>query len=643
MEIKLLKLCVENFKGLERVGMDFGGQPCTVCGDNATGKTSLYDALLWLLFDKDSHDQKNFEIKPLGPDGLVKDHGAITSVEAELSADGREVTFRREFRESWSTRRGSVEKAFDGNTNDYFVDGVPCKKYEYERRLSEIISEDTFRLLTGVTYFCAGMAWKDRRRVLFDVCGTTTEQDILAQEPAFTQLAAACGPLCVDDLKRKLLAERKGLTGTRDEIPARLDECKKAVDDLKGIDFAAIRSERDSRAEKRDKLAGELMKLEHNSLLDAKTNERDALKNQLAALENENRQYRASQTTPDAARAQLLREGQTIRDREAAWTADKNSADRAAVGYESEIECSRSRWKAENARSYTGGTCPTCGQALAGAALQTAAARFEKQKAELLAAIVRDSEITKQKAAHEREHSADLAGKIAEADRRISEIETQLQTMPEKKNDNLADLEGYTERRAQLEARISAVDAEIYGLSAESGTIRESTRREIVALDGEIKAIETTLGRETVLQYTQERMSKLRSQAAEAAAKLEKLDSLLSQIDEFTRYKVQFIEKSVNEHFRLARFRLFTEQINGGLADCCEVTYDGVPYGSLNNGARINVGMDVIEAFSKHYGVRVPLFVDNAESVTRLHGIDTQIIRLEVSEQDKELRCEAWA
>ena len=60
----------------------------------------------------------------------------------------------------------------------------------------------------------------------------------------------------------------------------------------------------------------------------------------------------------------------------------------------------------------------------------------------------------------------------------------------------------------------------------------------------------------------------------------------------------------------------------------------------LNNGMKINVGIDIINALSRHYGVTVPLFVDNAEGVTRLEESDTQVIRLVVSEHDKELRLE---
>ena len=100
------------------------------------------------------------------------------------------------------------------------------------------------------------------------------------------------------------------------------------------------------------------------------------------------------------------------------------------------------------------------------------------------------------------------------------------------------------------------------------------------------------------------------------------------------------MEQSINDHFRIATFRLFREQANGGLEERCDVVYDGVPFMGLNNGMKVNVGIDIINALSRHYGVTVPLFVDNAEAVTRLEPCNAQVIRLVVSENDKELRIE---
>ena len=86
---------------------------------------------------------------------------------------------------------------------------------------------------------------------------------------------------------------------------------------------------------------------------------------------------------------------------------------------------------------------------------------------------------------------------------------------------------------------------------------------------------------------------------------------------------------------------MYAENItNEGIAECCETTMDGVPYKDLNNAAKINVGLDIIQTLSNHYDFKAPIFVDNAEAVTKLLDVDAQIVRLVVSEADKKLRVE---
>ena len=148
------------------------------------------------------------------------------------------------------------------------------------------------------------------------------------------------------------------------------------------------------------------------------------------------------------------------------------------------------------------------------------------------------------------------------------------------------------------------------------------------------------LAKEQQLIDTRRRVTKLQEEQRSCAAQVEEMDRMIEMCEEFARYRVQSVEDGVNRHFELVHFRLFTEQINGGLADCCDVVVGGVPYADLNSAMQINAGLDIINTLSAHYGVRVPLFIDNAESVTHLQEIDTQIVRLVVSEQDKELRLE---
>jgi hypothetical protein len=101
------------------------------------------------------------------------------------------------------------------------------------------------------------------------------------------------------------------------------------------------------------------------------------------------------------------------------------------------------------------------------------------------------------------------------------------------------------------------------------------------------------------------------------------------------------LEEKINGKFRLARFKLFDVQVNGGISECCETTFQGVPYSSgLNNGARMNVGLDIINTLAEHYGFAPPVWIDNAEAVSHLVQTSGQMIKMVVSEKDKVLRVE---
>ncbi|MHC8425130.1 hypothetical protein ACUZ22_02350 [Bacillus velezensis] len=125
------------------------------------------------------------------------------------------------------------------------------------------------------------------------------------------------------------------------------------------------------------------------------------------------------------------------------------------------------------------------------------------------------------------------------------------------------------------------------------------------------------------------------------AEEYEGLQHQLYLTEEFVRTKVDLLEEKINNKFKFARFKLFKSQINGGLEETCETLYEGIPYSSgLNNAARINVGLDIINTLNEHYGISAPIFVDNSEAVTKLIDTNSQILSLIVSEKDKQLRIE---
>ena len=567
--VQIDRLRLENFKCHRVLELVFGGQNVSIYGDNATGKTSIYDALTWLLFGKDSagNGEKNFDVKPLDSAGAVADHNAITSVEAALLVAGVPVTLKRTYREVWSTKRGGSVESFDGHTSEYYVDGVPCKKNAFDSRIREIVPEDTFRLLTSVSHFAQDLHWQKRRAVLFDIAGTLTDREIMATDSRFSALSQTIGNMTLDDYRRKLAAEKKGFTGAKTDIPARISECQKTVEDLERIDYACIKADIQTLEDEAAQVAAHIRR--------TGPDDTERLRAELTQLE-----------------CQLMRDEAQLR-----------TCENTVAAHERNINDSRARWIAVNQETFVGGICPTCGRDLPFEQLRAATDAFETRKRSRLQEIERTAESQK-------EAKEQAAGRVAQLRAEIQQAE---------------------ERAATIRNDLSVADG--------SPTDKALTDR-LADLQRQIAEKRETVGKHSVLIRTRERISELQQEARNAAECLESIEAALYRVDEYTRYKTRFVEDSINSQFRTARFRLFREQANGGIEERCDVVYDGVPYMNLNNGSKINVGIDIINTLSRHFGVSVPLFVDNAESVTCLEYAATQVIRLVVSESDKKLRCE---
>lgn len=567
--IQIDRLRLENFKCHRNLELDFGGQNVAIYGDNAAGKTSVYDALTWLLFGKDSagNGEKNIEVKPLDAAGAVADHNAITAVEAALLVAGEPVALRRTYREVWSTKRGSSVETFDGHTSEYYIDGVPCKKNAFDGRIRDIVPEDTFRLLTSVSYFAQDLHWQKRRAVLFDIAGTLTDREIMDTDSCFSQLSQTLGKMSLDDYRRKLAAERKQFTGVKTDIPARISECQKTIEDLQDIDYEGIKAEIQSLELEADRVAAQISS--------TGADEGARLRSELAQLEQ-----------------------RIARDK-----AQQQAAERSAAAHEKSIEESRTRWISVNQETFTGGNCPTCGQSLPAYQLRAATDAFESRKQSRLREIERTAATQKEA----KEQAVSRANQLS------------------------AEIQQAEERGATLHNALSV---------AGPGADDTDKKNRLAELRREISAKWETVGKRAALDRARQRIGELQQDARNAAECLESIEAMQYLVEEFTRYKTRFVEDSINSQFHAARFRLFREQANGGIEERCDVVFDGVPYMGLNSGAKINVGIDIINTLSRHYGVAVPLFVDNAESVTNLEYAATQVIRLVVSESDKKLRCE---
>lgn len=200
----------------------------------------------------------------------------------------------------------------------------------------------------------------------------------------------------------------------------------------------------------------------------------------------------------------------------------------------------------------------------------------------------------------------------------------------------------YYETNIEDDPEYKGLKAELFLLELDDND--DADTKEVARLESEIKelrskqsALENELNKYTLNADIQKRVIELENQQQKLATEKNLLDETSFLIDEFVKAKVDMLEESINSHFKYARFKMFNVLVNGNVEECCETTYKGVPYRSMNNAARINVGLDIINALTKFYNVTAPVFIDNAEAVTDFIKCNSQTIKLVVDADFKEL------
>lgn len=631
--MKLLKLNLQNFKGIRNSEFDFGGIDATIYGDNATGKTTVFDSLCWLLFGKDSLDRADFEIKTLENGEPI--HKVNHEVEAEfLNDDGNSFTLRRVYREKYSSPRGGDTK-LTGHTTDYFINDVPVKEKEYKQYINDVIAEDVFKLITNPLYFNEQYNWQNRRQLLLKMCGDVDDESVINSRSELTRLAELLNGRTVDEQRKIVAAKKTAINKELDMIPVRIDEAlrnkadiatseSKLTTDIETLNKSINELENQkatiingfSSTEKRSKIdeIGRQLKARQSEVLSVynsekqrKRGEYEALLTQLKIIESEHDRY-------------------TDRAYDLAKDIERESK---------RIETLQAEFDTFNAQEFNKETCPTCGQPLPEDKQAELEVAFNSEKAAKLEEWQSLIESAKKLKANYEEQREVL---LVKADGLTKEIEDKTKAYESK----FKEYESYLEPNVEDDPDYKELKAELFLLELDEG--EEADDKEVARLDDEISsvkekraALETELNKYTLNADIQKRVIELENQQQKLAEEKNLLDETSFLIDEFVKAKVDMLEESINSHFEYARFKMFNVLVNGNIEECCETTYKGVPYRSMNNAARMNVGLDIINALTKFYNVTAPAFIDNAEAVTDFIKCNSQTIKLVVDADFKEL------
>ena len=653
--MRLQRLKLRNFKGIREFTLEANGSDVTIYGDNGAGKTSLVDAFMWLLFDKDSQNRKDFQIKTLDADGEPI-HNLEHEVEAALELDdGRQVTLRKVYKEKWIRKRGSAVAEFTGHTVDHYIDGVPTKQSDYSEFINRIASEKVFRLLTDPLYFNTALHWQDRRRILLEACGDVSDQDVIAADSRLAPLPDILKGRSVDDHRKVVMARRAEINRELDRIPVRIDEVRRGLPELPASDRADVEARLAELRARRQELSEELVRIESGGQVAELQRQLAEVQAELSAAIRRAREAAEAAVAEDKRRLRELEEQleATLR-RLSRLDADQRQAEADAAALEQRIASLRQEWHQVNARQYDGpppaevaDACPACGQALPADQVEAARARAQ---ADYEARLARFNETKAAELERIQQEGKALRAQLDETrtgiERRTAEIQqaraeaATLQQQVEELRQRIAHVQPamYTPEMSQLRERERDLTTQITLLRQSVADRLAELRGDIRSLDDQIRAVEGSLARFDQHEQGLARIAELEAEERQLAAEFEELERQLHLLDLFVQTKVRMLDERINSRFRIARFRLFETQINGGIAETCECMVNGVPYNSLNHGARIQAGLDIIQTLGDHYGFRPPIFVDNAESVTDIPQTTAQQIRLVVSAGDRTLR-----
>lgn len=651
MKLKLERIEIENFKGFKQIGVDFG-DITKISGMNETGKTSIPDAFMWVLFNKDSRGNtpgtSEFNEKPMDDNGDMI-HNIDTTVELICRLDGQPFNLKRTQRENWVKKRGNAESTFQGNVSTYWINGVETKQSDFKARINEIAPEEIFRMVGSLSAFNA-LEWKKRRDILLSMAGFDVDSELMLR-PEYRPIADECASrnIDVEDLRKVMADQRKRTNEEMKSFPIRIDEAKKALPvfdtahQLKDAEYIVNDSIKD--IEKIDSI-----------IATAKAQDKGAgQEGQILALEGE--LLSLKRRVADAHYDDRKRAEQNDRTYTSALTVAKQSVVQSAIALQSMneslrgFESKRDELRQEYTKVYESkpdqidieDTCPTCKQSLPAeeveAARQKATEDFNRQKAKKLEDI-------KLQGRDKASLIAEYQQKIAEAQANEEKLKEEMTKAQEAKDEAA---------KALLAIRPDADYASDPRIEETEQQLRELKKLQAQQPDERIKRLEDQrsdvevrlhrnrliLAKRDAGQATEKRIIQLEQQQKDAAVRVSETEQMVALIEKFIQDRCSALESGINSKFPTVQWKLFDTQINGGITDVCQCMVKCstglVPYGGANTASKINADIEIVNVLSEHYDVYLPLFLDNSESINKVSKTNSQLILLSVT-MDRELK-----
>lgn len=672
----LESLNISQFKGIHSLSIVFDPASTNIWGDNGTGKTSVSDAIHYLLHGKNSMGEASFGARPVDKNNNeIED--AQTDVSGVLNYNGRKVKLRHVYKAVFRKKRGGDKDERDGNTHEYFVDGAPYKESEYKDYINKLVDETIFPLITNPTHF-ARMQWQKGREIILKVAGEISNADLIAINPEFEKIIdQLVNGKKLSKYREEVKANIRDCKQQQEGIPERIDEVRRNMPDEEK--YEEVQAGIDSRNRSLAKLDEELSSItkasqqftqsvrEHEGKVRALRLDQDKVASDIrttrAKADLEEGKDLSQKNVELTQTSQYVTDAQnsidTAEARKKSLTASIEQKQQQKTTISERMDRGREEWKKINAETleFPDGAfeCPTCRQALPEEEIETKKeelrTNFTKDKADRLAA-------NNQKGAGLKKDLSSLDIEIAAINKEIVTVESIIVARTQEKEIHVESYDKLVDEIRELENRhVSAKpeiedvikeEAEYIALGNKIAELQEKapkeeetdladikTRRH--ALNAELDELKKKLNVKDLREKADKRIAELKEQERDLAQQLTKLEGTENLIEKFIKAQIDALTDRVNDRFKIVKFKMFNILQNGGVDPTCEITVDGVPYSDLNTAKKINAGIDVINVLSQHFDVIAPIVVDNRESIVELLPTKSQVVNLIVWEAAQKL------
>lgn len=643
--IKLKSLSLVNFKGVRSQEINFSDQVTVVCGENGTGKTTVFDAFLWLLFGKDStgRSDSNFNIKTLDPHTGKPILHLEHSVTGVLDVDGTEIKLQRCYVENWVKPRGTTEETLQNHKTEYFLNDVKlATKKEYDAEIAAILPEDLFKMVTNPFYFTS-LKPEVQKSMLLDMAGSVTDDEVAQLKPEYLELLAQLSGRSLAQYTKEVAAKKRACKDELEVIPSQIvtaNRLKPEAEDWVALD--AELTEKKQRVAAIDSQISDKSKINEQEYNRKAGIQKQIGENKIAIANRENAIRTQACQGAHEADIKIRDLEYKLRNQEADLQRKRStlsSIEATITSLDNELNTLRGQYRTINAEQIQfpddAFVCPTCKRPLEvedmEAKQRELQANFNQVKAEKLRKN-KEQGVAKAKQKEQQQIQRENAlAEIAALEQQITTtkglIEQARANRPEAPDVNLL----ISSDKEVIDLRNEITELENQLTVDEKPVDTSELQQAKSVLNENIQELYKRLAKREQIERAEREIEALEEKRIQNNQKLADLEKWEYTAISFQKDKDAKLLERINGLFSVVSFSFVDEQLNGGEKLTCVCTVNGTPYPDVNAGGKVNAGLDIINAICQAKGISAPIFIDNRESVNQIIPTISQVINLVVS------------